>query len=112
MNFKIKFYEEDGKRPVREFILTQDKKMRAVVARNMMLLEEFAYQAREPLSKHLDDGIFELRCQQGNNITRLLYFFVTDGVIVFTNGFVKKTQKTPKKEIELAKERRKRYFYN
>jgi phage-related protein len=48
------------------------------------------------------DGIFELRTIQGNNITRILYFFVVGKQIVLTNGFIKKTQKTPKKEIELA----------
>ena len=48
-----------------------------------------------PLAKHLDDGIFELRTVQGNNITRILYFFVVGKTIVLTNGFIKKTQKTP-----------------
>lgn len=61
---------------------------------------------REPYSKLLDDGIFEIRCKVGNNITRVLYFFYYEGMIVLTNGFVKKTQKTPPKEIKLAKERR------
>ena len=61
---------------------------------------------REPYSKHLDDGIFEIRCKVGNNITRVIYFFYYEGKIILTNGFVKKTQKTPKKEIELVKERR------
>ena len=57
----------------------------------------------EPYSKHLEDGIFELRAQQGNNIARTLYFFRVGQRIVITNGFIKKTQKTPKKELELAK---------
>lgn len=49
---------------------------------------------------------FEIRCKVGNNITRVLYFFYYEGMIVLTNGFVKKTQKTPPEEIKLAKERR------
>ena len=65
---------------------------------------------REPYSKHLDDGIFELRCKVGNNITRVLYFFYYEGKIILTNGFVKKTQKTPPEEIRLAKERRADYI--
>ena len=52
------------------------------------------------------DGIFELRCKQGSNITRVLYFFYIGKKIIATNGFVKKTQKTPPKELKLAKERR------
>ena len=70
------------------------------------LLEEKGNQLREPYSKPIDDGIFELRCKVGNNITRILYFFYYEGKIILTNGFVKKTRKTPTEEIKLAKERR------
>ena len=55
----------------------------------------------------MEDGIFELRCKLGSNITRALYFFYVGKRIVVTNGFVKKTQKTPPGEIKLAKDRRK-----
>ena len=74
------------------------------------LLEEKGYQLREPYSKLIDDGIFEIRCKVGNNITRILYFFYYEGKIILTNGFVKKTQKTPQKEIKLAKKRRADYL--
>lgn len=65
---------------------------------------------REPYSKHLEDGIFELRNKVGNDITRVLYFFVIGETIVLTNGFTKKTQKTPKSEIQKAKDYRNEYF--
>ena len=45
-----------------------------------------------PSVEYLDDGIFELRCKQGSNITRVLYFFYIGKKIIATNGFVKKTQ--------------------
>lgn len=51
----------------------------------------------------MEDGIFELRGKVGSDISRVLYFFYYDGKIILTNGFVKKTQKTPKAEIERAK---------
>ena len=51
----------------------------------------------------MEDGIFELRCKVGSNITRVLYFFYYQGKIILTNGFVKKVQKTPRKEISIAK---------
>ena len=72
----------------------------------MELLEEKGNRLREPSSKPVDDGIFELRAVQGSNITRALYLFYVGKTIVITNGFVKKQQKTPPKEISLAKERR------
>lgn len=67
------------------------------------LLGELGYTLREPYSKCLGDKIFELRTQQGSNITRILFFFVIGNKIVLTNGFTKKSQKTPISEIELAK---------
>lgn len=54
----------------------------------------------------IEDGIFEIRCKVGNNISRVLYFFYFEGKIILTNGFVKKTQKTPTEEIKLAKKYR------
>ena len=53
-----------------------------------------------------EDGIFELRSKAGTDIVRILYFFDGDRIIIATNGFVKKQQKTPRSEIELAKKRR------
>ena len=65
---------------------------------------------REPYSKLLEDGIFELRAQQSSNVTRVLYFFYVENKIILTNGFVKKTPKTPPEEIERAKRRRAEYM--
>ena len=73
-------------------------------------LEEYGNQAREPLSKHLEDVIFEVRTIEGSDIIRILYFFDSGRIIIATNGFVKKQQKTPKNEIDLAKKRRDSYF--
>ena len=61
-------------------------------------------------AKLLEDGIFELRAQQSSNVTRVLYFFYVENKIILTNGFVKKTPKTPPEEIERAKRRRAEYM--
>lgn len=111
MQFTVEFYDdENGKLPVKDFILEQDVKMQAKIAHNIELLQEYGNMLRMPYSEHLEDGIFELRSIVGNNITRVLYFFVIGQNIILTNGFVKKTQKTPKSEIELAKKRRNEYL--
>lgn len=52
----------------------------------------------------------ELRTILGNNIVRILYFFDEDEIIIATNGFVKKQQKTPRSGILLAKQRRTIYL--
>ena len=105
--FQIEFYEtKDGKQPVSDFLDSLDKKMTSKLIGIMELLEEKGTELRLPYSESLGDGIFELRCKQGSNITRTLYFFYYGGKIIITNGFVKKTKKTPRKEIKIAKERR------
>ena len=109
-NFQVNFYRDiDGSKPVGLFIRTLDVKMKAKVVANLHLLEEYGNLAREPLSKELEDGIFELRSGEGNNIVRILYFFEKGQIIIATNGFVKKQQKTPRGEIDLAKQRRTDY---
>ena len=111
MMFEVILYEKtDGKSPVEDFLSSVDIKMRAKIVGLLKILEEKGNLLREPYSKHLEDGIFELRCQVGNNISRVLYFFYYEGKIILTNGFVKKTQKTPKEEIRLAKSRRADYL--
>jgi len=102
--FEIVFYDKpDGSEPAKEFLLSLDKKMRAKIVMLIELLAENGSALREPYSKHIVDGIFELRAKVGSDISRVFYFFVIGKRIVLTNGFIKKTQKTPKSEIELAK---------
>jgi phage-related protein len=62
--------------------------------------------------KHLSqsDGLYEIRVEQGSDIYRVFAFFDKGNLIILINGFQKKTQKTPKKEIELAKKLKNQYF--
>ena len=69
--------------------------MRAKMADTISLLQDNGFDLREPYSKHLTDGIFELRAKVGSDATRILYFFYVNRHIILTNGFIKKTQKTP-----------------
>ena len=109
--FEVSFYEkEDGSKPVQEFLDSLDLKMRAKMIGTIEMLKKNGNQLRAPYSKPLDDGIMELRAIVGTNTSRVLYFFVIGQRVVLTNGFIKKTQKTPKKEIELAKKYRENYL--
>ena len=110
--FKVLFYQkaDDGSEPVKQFLNSLDKKMRAKMVRTIEALQNNGNDLREPYSKHLDDGIFELRGKVGNDISRVLYFFYYGKKIILTNGFVKKSMKTPKGEIEKAKIYRKEYL--
>lgn len=104
MPYEVEYYELDsGARPAEDFILGQDVKMQAKIFTILEFLEEKGPALREPYSKPLEDGIFEVRAKVGSDISRVLYFFVVGKKIILTNGFLKKTQKTPKAEISKAK---------
>lgn len=109
--FEVIFYDkEDGSEPVKEFLLSLDIKMRAKMVRTIELLAKNGTELREPSSKSLGDGIFELRARVGSDISRVLYFFFIGRKVILTNGFIKKTQKTPAREIERAKRYRADYL--
>lgn len=76
--FHLEFYEtENGKKPVSDFLDSLDVGMSAKLVGLMEVLEERGNRMSMPHSKPLEDGIFELRCQLGSNITRVfvLLFF-------------------------------------
>ena len=102
--FEVEFYQlPNGREPAREFLMGLEIKMRAKMTDTISLLQDNGYELREPYSKHLADGVFELRAKVCSDATRILYFFYVDRHIILTNGFAKKTQKTPAGEIERAK---------
>ncbi|MBQ9594352.1 MAG: type II toxin-antitoxin system RelE/ParE family toxin [Synergistaceae bacterium] len=111
-DFEVIFYrKENGEEPVKDFLTNLDPKMRAKIARAISRLEKNGTELREPFSKHLEDGIFELRVTFSSNISRVLYFFFIGHTAILTNGFIKKTQKTPRSEIEKAKRYRDDYTH-
>ncbi len=83
--------------------------MRAKLLRIFDMLVMNGPLVRMPYSRMLGDGIFEIRVNQGSDIIRVLYFFCIGRKIILTNGFVKKTQKTPYSEIDLARKYRADY---
>ena len=110
-DFEVLFYDcPDGRKPAKEFLDGLDTKMRAKMSMMIALLKKNGNRLRLPYSEHLGDGIFELRAKAGSDISRILYFFFVGRQAVLTNGFVKKTQKTPPGEIELAKKYRKEFL--
>lgn len=101
--FDVDFYQlPNGEKPVEKFLNSLDRKMRAKALHSLSILEEFGNTLREPHSKSIGNDLFELRIKFASDITRIFYFFVVDNRIILTNGFVKKTMRTPKSEIELA----------
>lgn len=104
------YHKSNGECPVQEYLDSLSLKLRTKTLRSIMLLEEFGTDLRMPYSAPIGDGIFELRSVVGNDITRVLYFFIEGNTAILTHGFTKKTQKTPVREIEKANLYRADYF--
>jgi len=113
----VVFYvEAGGGNPVRAFLegldlKTQARLRRAVellVQRNVAAGEPLVQRnvaAGEPLVRHLEGKLWELRVESNTNIYRIVYAFSSGRRIVLLHGFQKKTQKTPRREIETAARR-------
>lgn len=110
-NYQVLFFEkESGECPVEDFINSLDVKMSAKIYRLLMMISESGPDLREPYSKHLTNGIFELRARVASDTTRILYFFFTGRQVIVTNGFVKKTNRTPREAINKAIRYREEYI--
>ncbi len=98
---KITFYKDY----FQDFFDQQSKKVKAKIVWTFELIEDLP-RVPETYLKHIEntDGLYEIRVQLGSDIFRIFCFFDQGQLVVLANGFQKKTQKTPKKEIELALE--------
>jgi phage-related protein len=85
------------------FFLKLVPKVRTKILWTLLLIEEVQH-IPEKFLKHIESttGLYEIRVQYGNDIFRIFCFFDEGKLIVLANGFQKKTQKTPKLEIEKA----------
>ncbi|NJM73208.1 MAG: type II toxin-antitoxin system RelE/ParE family toxin [Scytonema sp. RU_4_4] len=109
---EVVFYRTDSERcPIEEFLDSLSGKQAQKVLWVLRLIQELDSVPSQYLKKLVNtDDIWEVRVQVGNNTFRLLGFFEDDNLIVLTNGFAKKTQKTPSLEIELAEQRKRNYL--
>lgn len=108
MDFEVIYYQgESGKRPVEEFLIAIKKTNRSLAGQTLKGIEKLRNRVyhKEPLSKHLEPGLWELRIQSGNNILRIIYTFTKGKIIILLHGFIKKQQKTPARELEVARSR-------
>jgi phage-related protein len=112
--WKVEFFKNNkGETPVVDFLDSiDDVKLKAKMIKEIELLEQFGSQLREPHTKPINDdrgSMFELRAKQSTNISRVFFFYVKGERIILLNGFVKKTDKTPKTHINLAFKYKKEY---
>jgi len=104
------YVTESGRSPVREFVYSLDLNAKRKLFFVKALLEEFGHRLHYPHAKYMGNSIFELRFKGGEGAIRILYFFFERDKAIFTNGFIKKSDRTPKKEITTAIERREKFL--
>lgn len=102
------FQTEAGNEPVREWLKALSKEDRKAIGEDILTVQ-YAWPVGKPLVDHLGDGVWEVRSRLKDTIARTL-FSVVDEDIVLLHGFIKKSQKTPKQDLDLAKKRRKLYL--
>ena len=104
------FTTASGRSPVEEFIEKLEPGSQRKFFYVMGLLQSFGHRLPAPHAKYLGDDIFELRFSGQEGAVWVLYFFFHKDRAVFTNGFLKKTNKTPAREKMQAVERRRIYL--
>lgn len=105
---QLVFYKkENGKVPVQDFLYSLSPKLRAKAFRDIELLKDMGSELHEPYVKAIkgkeNKGLYELRIKFSNDIARIFYFTYFNNRYVLLHGFIKKTMKTPEKEIEQAR---------
>lgn len=108
MEFKIIFFkDEKGKSPVEEFLVALSDTNEALFNQASKAIEKIKNGAyhREPLSKYLEPGLWELRVIAGTDTLRVIYTFEKGQIIILLHIFIKKQQKTPSGELDLARKR-------
>lgn len=100
------FRSASGKMPVREWILEFDAADRQVIGQDIQKVE-FGWPIGMPYCRSLGRGLWEVRCDISSGRIARILFCVRDGQMGLLHGFVKKTQKTPQQDIDLALRRMK-----
>ena len=106
MNWIIDYYKDiKGKEPVKEFLNSLSLPAKAKMMRLIEFLAERGVLLKEPYTKQIRGKIRELRIKDKQGAVRVLYFTYTGKRFILLHGFIKKTDKTPENDIEIAEKR-------
>ena len=108
MIFDVEFYiKSNGSVPVQDFLYSLEPKLRAKAFKEIELLHIMGDALKEPYVKPIkgkkNKGLYELRIKFSDDAARIFYFTQCKNKCILLHGFIKKTMKTPKNEIERAK---------
>ena len=102
------FLTKSGKEPVRDWLRSLEKEERKIIGEDIKLVQ-FRWPLGMPLVRKMEANLWEVRSKfTSGNISRV-FFTVKGSQMVLLHGFIKKSQKTPQKEIDLARTRMKQW---
>jgi phage-related protein len=108
---EIIFYESDlGDKPVEEFVASLGAAVRAKVVRTLELLRTQQIVPSKFWKKLRGSDLWEVRVEYAGNIYRVLVALAKNNRVILLHAFQKKSQKTPRQDMEIALQRQKRYF--
>ncbi len=108
---EITFFESDfGDKPAEEFLASLEPAARAKVVRSLEMLRSFPIVPAKFWRKLSGQKLWEVRAEYAGNIYRILATAAPQNRVVLLHGFQKKSQKTPRQDMEIAQQRQKRYF--
>lgn len=111
MEWTVEYYKDtEGNEPVAVFIDALPDKAIVKVFRVIKLLKEYGVLLKEPYTKQVKGKIRELRIKDSHGAIRILFFTYTGRRFILLHGFIKKTDKTPVGDIELAEKRMKDFM--
>lgn len=101
----IFFHNPSRREPVREWLKAMDKEDRTLIGEDIKLVQ-FRWPLGMPLVRKLAPDLWEVRCHLSDGRIARVFFTVRKTEMVLLHGFIKKSQKTPSNELELAQERK------
>ena len=111
MDWIVEFYKDVNERePVKDFFNSLSTDARAKVVKVINMLSDYGVLLKEPYTRQIRGKIRELRIKDSHGAIRVLYFTCTGKRFILLHGFIKKTEKTPVREIELAEKRMKDFI--
>ena len=107
----VVFFKTDtGNEPVREWLKELPKDDCKIIGADILTVQ-YAWPVGKPLVDNLGDGIWEVRSRLDNRIARTLFAMVSQEIVLL-HGFIKKQQKSPQDELDLARKRKRQYLQN
>jgi phage-related protein len=109
--WEVEFYQDEaGREPVADFLDGLPDSARAKAVRYIELLSSYGVLLKEPYTKQLRGKIREIRIADKIGAVRVVYFGFIQGRFILLHGFIKKTDKTPAREIDIAEKRMKDFL--